>query len=161
MVKTSAARSSPGVESGKIPRPVPTPARASDIAIARAVAEAVRATPMVQDLSSGTAELAVTYGPRERVTGVMVRHPNPRDISIEVHVVLHVVLHAALQSGSQQSEASRSGQHRRASAGTKGGAVLTRSADQIRRAVYRAMDRLGIEQPAGVDVLIEDIQVSI
>jgi hypothetical protein len=156
MVKASAAHSSPGAESGTVPRPVPTPARASDIMIARAVAEAVRTAPMVYALSPGIVELAVTYGPRERVTGVVVRHPNPRDISIEVHVVLH----AALQTGSQQSEAARSRLHRRASAGAVGGAVLTRSANQIRRAVYRAVDRLGVEQPTGVDVLIEDIQVS-
>ena len=155
MTTNASARSGAGSE--PVSQLDARPNGASDIAIARAVAEAVRATPMVQDLSPGTAELAVTYGPRERVTGVVVRHPNSRDISIEVHVVLH----AALQTGSQQSEASRSGLHRKASAGTVGGAVLTRSANQIRRAVYRAVDRLGIEQPVGIDVLIDDIQVSI
>jgi hypothetical protein len=127
---------------------------ASDIAIARAVAEAVRAAPMVLELSPGIAELAVTYGPRERVTGVVVRHPNSRDIIIDVHVVLRGPLH----DRSQYSETPAGASHRKASAGTARDAVLTRSADHIRRAVYRAAQALGIAAPTGVDVHIEDIQ---
>jgi hypothetical protein len=127
---------------------------ASDIAIARAVAEAVRAAPMVLDLSPGIVELAATYGPHERVTGVVVRHPHSRDTTIEVHVVLRGPLH----DRSQHDETPGGASHRKASAGMARDAVLTRSADQIRRAVYGAAQALGIAAPTGVDIHIEDIQ---
>ena len=152
MAKTSSAHSR--AVSDEISQPARTLSKVSDIAIARAVGEAVRATPMVLDLSPGIVELAVTYGPHERVTGVVVRHPNSHDIAIEVHVVLQ----GSLRDGSQQVEARGGASHREASARTTRTAVLTRSAEQIRRAVYRAVQGLGMAAPAGVDVLIEDIQ---
>jgi hypothetical protein len=127
---------------------------ASDIAIARAVAEAVRAAPMVLDLSPGTVELAATYGPYERVTGIVVRHPNSRDTTIAVHVVLRGPLHDRSQHDETPGGASR----RKGTAGMARDAVLARSADQIRRAVYRAARALGIAAPTGVDVYIEDMQ---
>ncbi len=142
MAKTSSAHSR--TVSDEISQPARTLSKVSDIAIARAVGEAVRATPMVLDLSPGIVELAVTYGPHERVTGVVVRHPNSHDIAVEVHVVLQ----GSLRDGSQQDEARGGASHREAPARTTRTAVLTRSAEQIRRAVYRAV------------VLIEDLQAS-
>jgi hypothetical protein len=99
MAKTSSAHSR--AASDEISQPARTLSKVSDIAIARAVGGAVRATPMVLDLSPGIVELAVTYGPHERVTGVVVRHPNSHDITIEVHVVLQ----GSLRDGSQQDKA--------------------------------------------------------
>jgi hypothetical protein len=154
MANTSTAHSR--AVSGEVSRPTRTLSEASDIAIARAVAEAVRAMPMVLDLSPGIVALAATYGPHERVTGVVVRRLNAHNITIEVHVVLQGSLH----DGSQQAEARGGASHREASARTTRTAVLTRSAEQIRRAVYRAVQGLGMAAPAGVDVLIEDIQAS-
>jgi hypothetical protein len=154
MAKTSSAHSR--AVSDEISQQARTLSKVSDIAIARAVGEAVRATPMVLDLSPGIVELAVTYGPHERVTGVVLRHPNAHDITIEVHVVLQ----GSLRDGSQQDEARGGASHREAPARTTRTAVLTRSAEQIRRAVYRAVQGLGMAPPAGVDVLIEDLQAS-
>jgi hypothetical protein len=153
MAKTSVAHSS--AASDHDPRPATTLPGASDIEIARAVADAVRATPVVLELSPGTVELAATYGPRERIAGVVVRRPNAHDVIIEVHVVLRGSLH----DGSPQDVARGGATRRKASTGMAPDAVLTRSADQIRRAVYHATQRLDIAPPAGVDVLIEDIQV--
>ena len=154
MAKTSSAHSR--AVSDETSRPATTLSRTSDIAIARAVAEAVRATPMVLDLSPGIAELAVTYGPHERVMGVVVRRPNSHDITIEVHVVLQGSLH----DESQQAEARGGASQREAPARTTRNAVLTRSAERIRRSVYRAVQGQGMAPPAGVDVLIEDVRAS-
>jgi hypothetical protein len=154
MAKTSSAHSR--AVSDEISQPARTLSKVSDIAIARAVGGAVRATPMVLDLSPGIVELAATYGPHERVTGVVVWRPNAHDITIEVHVVLQGSLH----DGSQQAEARGGASRREAPARTTRNAVLTRSAEQIRRAVYCAVQGLGMASPAGVDVLIEDLQAS-
>jgi hypothetical protein len=154
MAKTSSAHAS--AVSDEISQPARALAKVSDIAIARAVGETVRATPMVLDLSPGIVELAATYGPHERVTGVVVRHPNAHDITIEVHVVLHGSPH----DGSEQAKARGGASHREATARTTRTAVLTRSAEQVRRAAYRAVQGLSMAPPAGVDVLIEDVQAS-
>ena len=152
MAKASAAHSR--VVSEEDSHPSPALSGASDIAIARAVAGAVRAAPMVLDLSPGIVELAATYGPRERVTGVVVRRPSSHDYAIEVHVVLR----GSLYAGSQLDEARGGASHHKASAGMAHDAVLMRSADQIRRAIYRAVRGLDMAPPARVDVIIEDIQ---
>src|SRR5258708_28743612 len=106
MAKTSSAHSR--TVSDEISQPARALSKVSDIAIARAVGEAVRATPMVLDLSPGIVELAVTYGPHERVTGVVVRHPNSHDIAIEGHVVLH----GSRRDGAQQGDARPRSSHR-------------------------------------------------
>lgn len=157
--RTSAAHVRGGSED--VSRPNAALRRTSDIAIARAVAEAVRAAPVVLDLSPGIVELAATYGPRERVTGVVVRHPNARDVTIEVHVVLRGSLH----DGSRQ-HATRGGASQRGVSSRKASAVeahtgldglLPRAADQIRRAVYRVAQGLDMPSLTEVDVLIDDI----
>jgi hypothetical protein len=155
MAKTSSAHSK--AVSEQMSWPDTTLSRASDIAIARAVAEAVRTLPVVLDVSPGIVELAATYGPRERVTGVVVRRPNARDTIIEVHVILRGLPHG----GSQQEQARGHASRCEAPVGTARDAVLTRSADEIRRAVYCAVQRLDSDPPAGVDVVIEDIQAPI
>lgn len=134
----------------------PTLFTVSDIAIARAVAEAVRAVPVVLDLSPGIVELAATYGPRERVTGVVVQRPNSRDTTIGVHVILRGPLHGGVKS--QQDEMRKGATHRKVSTGTARDAVLPQSADEIRRVVYRATQGLDMPPPTEVDVVIEDIQ---
>jgi hypothetical protein len=104
--------------------------------------------PMVLDLSPGTTTLAATYGPRERVTGVVVRHLSPHDISVEVHVVLR---------GSLYAQALGTVSHAHDSADTARDAVLTGAANQIREAAYRAAQRPDAPPIANVDILIDDI----
>src|SRR5215469_8906501 len=108
MAKTSAAHSR--ALSEDVSHQAQTLAIASDIPVARAVAEAVRALPMVLDLSPGKFELAATYGPRERVTGVVVRRTSSHNITIEVHVVLR----GFLQDGSQLGETRGGASHGKA-----------------------------------------------
>lgn len=67
-------------------RPPPRPV--SDIALAEAVAKAVRVAPEVVDLSQGRSMLAATYGPGRSVAGIVVRHPTLDTLALEVHVIL-------------------------------------------------------------------------
>jgi len=150
----SSSSAHPALEpTGTAPLRPPGP-RTSDITIARAVADAARSMPVVLGLSPGTTVLAATYGPRERVTGVVVRHPGPHAIALEVHVVLrNPQAHAGVDA-----EARGDRPHAPASAGTAGEAVLTGAADQIREAVYRAARRLDTPPLTSVDILIDDIE---
>jgi hypothetical protein len=152
MAKTSATHLT--VPSKEVSRPATALSSTNDFVIAGAVAEAVRALPMVLDLSAGIGELAATYGPRAHVTGVVIRHPRLRDITIDVHVILRGLLH----DESRRDKAPGGSSHRTAEEGIACDAVLARAADEIRRAVYRAAKRLALARPTAVDVLIEDIQ---
>lgn len=125
---------------------------ASDIAYARAVARAIRATPGVADLSPGLMVLAATYGAHERVVGVVVRHSSPHSATVEVHVVLEVA--AGLNTATRGD----------ASEVTPGDAsdiaVLAQAASRIRAAVDGVAARMNLIPLATVDVYIDDIQFS-
>ena len=57
------------------------------LAVARAVAAAVRGVPGVADVVPGRFATAATYGPGEIVRGVAVRpHPGGRGYTVEVHL---------------------------------------------------------------------------
>jgi hypothetical protein len=72
------------------PTPVP------DLPLARAVAEAVRASPGVRGLSAGADGVAATHGPGERVEGVRLLADEP-GLRAEVYLVLdtYAILPAA------------------------------------------------------------------
>jgi hypothetical protein len=135
-----------------IPQSVPALSEVSDIIIARAVAAAVRTTPGIAGLSPGLLALAATYGPNERVVGVVLRHFSPRDTVVEVHVVASIETIPRTEPHKTVSEKS-------AQAGASDGAVLIRVADQVRNAVYRAIAELNLPAPSAVDVLIDDIRL--
>lgn len=160
MVGPSSAQSAAVTTSAPdvVPQVGPYPSRPGDVTIARAVADAVRSLPMVFDLSPGLVALAATYGPRARVTGVVVRHPSPQETTVEVHVILRVALRA--ESPGDGSEGADSSERAPGPAPVARDSVLTRAADEIRGAVYRAAQRLGMASPAEVDVLIDDIQTA-
>jgi len=125
---------------------------ASDIAFARDVARAIRATPGVADLSPGLMVLAATYGAHEQVVGVVVRHSSPHSATVEVHVVLEVAagLNAATRgdnSGETPEDASEV-------------AVLAQVASRIRATVDGVAARMNLIPLATVDVYIDDIQFS-
>jgi uncharacterized alkaline shock family protein YloU len=57
----------------------------SEVALAQAVAAAVRAVPGVADLSPGRFVEVATYGAREKVRGVIVKQ-TAESLDVEVHV---------------------------------------------------------------------------
>lgn len=121
----------------------------SDLAIAGAVAGAVRAMPEVVDLSPGITMLAATYGAGQRVTGVVVHHIAPDTLVLEVHVVLSEE-HCRAATTSRASDAAV---HRPGEIG-----LLIDAANRIREAVHAVVHdttSLPLEQ---VDVLIDDLR---
>lgn len=106
-------------------RPMP-----KDLAIARAVREAVRRVADVADLSPGRFGEAVTYGPGDRVPGVVVRH-DADALHLEVHVV--AVYRDSL--------------------------FLPALADEVRRAVQEQAKAVGAGPVQRVDVAIDDLRM--
>ena len=123
----------------------------SDFALAQAVAQAVRETPDVIDLSPGRFVLAATYSKGQHVTGVVVHHPRPGAIRLEVHAVLSGSCSSATAVGAGEDAAGH---------GAKRQAVLTEIGEQIRRSVYRVANTMSLPALAGVDVYIDDLIVS-
>lgn len=142
-----------------VAQPTAVYSQASDFMAARAIAAAVRATHGVVDLSPGLLALVATYGATERVVGVVVRHPVPRDTVVEVHVVVATGTVEAGPETEMREGDSDMPTRASASGASAAGAVLTRVADEVRRAVYRAVQELGLAPPSAVDVLIDDIRL--
>jgi uncharacterized alkaline shock family protein YloU len=119
--------------------------------IAKAIAEAVRATPGIVDLSPGLLVFAATYGANEPFVGVVVRSSSLHETAVEVHVTVameeppNVEAQGNASSMSVLTESSDS-------------AVLPQVANQVREAVYRAMRDLRLAPPSSVDIFIDDIQ---
>lgn len=121
--------------------------RVSDIALAEAVAQAVRAVPGVADLSSGLSAPAATYGPGQHVTGIAVRHPTLDTLAIEVHVALSEThcTRAATAAGSGEHDLQWRG-------------PVTEVANQVRGAVYAAVQEMTSLALVRVDVFIDDLR---
>src|SRR6266566_856213 len=60
----------------------------NDMVIANAIAHAIRGMPGVLDMGQGLFAKAATYGPGRHVSGIVLQHPTPESLSVEVHVVL-------------------------------------------------------------------------
>lgn len=121
----------------------------SDIALAEAVAEAVRGAPEVVDLSQGLSMLAATYGPGRSVAGIVVRHPTPDTLALEIHVILsearctQTSAEIAMESGEQDAQMRD---------------PVNEFANRVRsaaRVAARQTTTLAIEQ---VDVFIDDLR---
>lgn len=122
--------------------------QASDIALADAVAQAVRAVPSVVDLSSGLSVPAATYGPGRHVAGIVVHHPTVETYSVEVHVVLSEAYctrasAATAVRGERDPEAC---------------GPITEVADLIRRAVRRSIQEMTSLALERIDVFIDDLR---
>jgi hypothetical protein len=119
-----------------------------DVEIASSVAKAVLTVPEVVSLSPGHSAFAVTYGPTQRVTGVVVRRSAPTEMSLEVHVVLRAPSTAlAALSVSGEMASSEAGE----------GTTFPAMAAQVREAVFRTFGEMRLPPPAEVDVFIDDI----
>lgn len=103
----------------------------SPVATAKAVATAVEGVPGIAHLGSGRFAEAATYGPREKVAGVLVRSEHDQ-VTVEVHVVV---------AGS--SPYSRLN--------------LIDLADRVRRKVLRVLTKLRIGAVGRVDVVFDDL----
>lgn len=125
------------------------PKQVSDLAIASAVAQAIRTAPEVVDLSPGLFALVATYGSGQRVAGVVVHHLTPDQIVLETRVILSEAhcnaLWAAFASDSAEG-------------GAEGRGILTDIASRIREVVYESLRDITSPRLAHVDVFIDDLR---
>lgn len=123
--------------------------RVSDIAIAHAAALATHTVPGVSDLSRGLAALAATYGAREHVEGVVVRHPTPETIVLDIHVIISEAHCDKALADAAAATVEGNAQEIR---------ILPAIASQIRAVVYDALRNMASPAPMQVDVLIDDLR---
>jgi len=122
--------------------------RLSDITIASAVARAVRTVPGVVDLSPGVVVPRATFGAGERVTGIVVHHPAPNVIVLEIHVLL-----SEARCNTAAADVAKPGAGRDAAALN----VLQGIAAHIRETVHAAVQGMVAPIVVRADVVIDDL----
>ena len=138
-----------GAVEAQVPSTQTVPEHLSDIVIANTIVHAVRAVPGVLDMGQGLFAKAATYGPGKHVLGIVLQHPTPDSLSVEVHVILEEVSFIKAYSEISGSDAS-------SSSGTT--PMLLRFTDQIRAVVNQTLEHLGLPVSTVVDVTIDDIR---
>ena len=116
----------------------------NDMVIANAIAHAIRGVPGVLDMGQGLFAKAATYGPGKHIAGIVLRHPAPGELLVEVHVVLDVTTFIKALSDVNSSSAKTP--------------ILLRFTDLIRTVVSQTFEHLGLPAPSTVDVTIDDIR---
>jgi hypothetical protein len=130
--------------------------------------------PGVAGLARGHSVLAATYGPLQRVTGVVLRRHSqtpgdvrndekiqvsPDEIRIEVHVILEATFFPSPSSvetaSAQAAEPSNTDAELTDEDGTPG--LLPAIAAQIRATVQTAVQNMGLPASVAVDVYIDDL----
>ena len=105
-------------------------AQVSEVALAQAIAAAVRGVPGVAELSPGRFAEVATYGAGEKVRGVIVR-PTAEGLDIEVHVC------------------ARYGDS----------LVLDELATRVREATRRSVEAAGAPRVSRIDVAFDDLSI--
>ncbi len=103
----------------------------TEVSLARAIAEAVRALPGIAELSPGQGAEQATYGPGEKVPGIVVAWVDD-GLEIEVHVCVHYT--SAL--------------------------VLPELAARVRTAVRQTVEGRETRPLRRVDVAVDDVRVA-
>lgn len=89
--------------------------------------------------------MVATYGPGERLPGIVLRHPTPDALAIEVRVVLAENMLREAFSAEPFTNADRT-------------PLLLRFADQLRTVVAHTIGALDAPALTAVDVTIDDIR---
>ncbi len=124
---------------------VPMP---SDLELAKSIAAAICEVPAVLGMGPGRFAQAATYGPGERVMGVVLRHPAPTALAIEAHVVLDERMLVQTLSSVSPSDGFSGSEHT---------PIVVRVADRIRAVVFQTVHRFGGPGPITVDVVVDDL----
>jgi hypothetical protein len=131
------------------PSPQIVPEKLSDTALAHALVHAIRAMPGVVDMGQGVFAKAATYGPGEHVVGIVLHHPTPGALAVEVHVVLE---EASITVAFAEAS------HATTSSSSSTTPLLLRVTDQIRDVVTHTLAQLGVQASTPVDVTVDDIR---
>ena len=138
-----------GAVEAQVPSTQMVPEHLNDMVIANAIVHTIRAIPGVLDMGQGLFAKAATYGPGKHVSGIVLQHPTPESLSVEVHVVLEEASFIKAYSEISGSDTS-------SSSGTT--PMLLRFTDQIRAVVNQTLEHLGLPVSTMVDVTIDDIR---
>lgn len=131
------------------------PERSSDLALASAAAQAVRMAPGVVDLSPGLYAPVATYGPGERVVGIIIHHSAPEQVVVEVHVTLSA---SACEAAAKDAIVGKDAALDMATDDAELRGPIREIASNIRVAVREAVRSVAPQVVAQIDVFIDDLR---
>jgi hypothetical protein len=137
-----------------------------DVALALALTQAARTVEHVVDLSAGHHGSAITYGPGQRVIGIVLRRSTPTATSapstfvVEAHIVVATaaILDAMSSAKRQHSVSPASRKRSHPTSGTAASPVLLQIADKTRGALFETLRHLRPNEKWNIDIIIEDLR---
>jgi hypothetical protein len=120
-----------------------------DLQLARCIASCVCAVPGISGMGCGVFALVATYGPGERITGVVLHHLTSTALTVEVHVCLDE--RTLLQTADVASFSDFT-------ADSAISPVVVGITDHVRDAVWRAIEPFYRRELVTIDVVIDDIK---
>jgi hypothetical protein len=116
----------------------------------------------VADLSPGLATPMVTYGPGQRVTGIVIHHPAPEEVIFEVHVILseaHCIMGSAdADADVKDDDAPADNASAVVERDVSGPSPITEIAGRIRGVVGDTVRSVAPLARVRVDVFIDDLR---
>jgi hypothetical protein len=137
-----------------------------DVGLALALAQAARTVEHVVDLGAGRYGVAFTYGPGQRVKGIVLRRSTPSATTaapsfvVESHIVVATAaILGATTSAMRQNTVSHSSRRRaHPTSGTSVSPVLLRIADKTRGVLVETLRQLRPNERWDIDIIIEDLR---
>jgi hypothetical protein len=134
-----------------------------DVALALALAQTARTVEHVLDLGAGRYGVAATYGPWQRIRGIVLRRPTQLEgvaaSVVEAYIVVATAaITSAMTPAAQQSKQRPSPGHALAASGMLGAPVLLRIASETRRALAATLRRLRPNEQWDIDIIIDDLR---
>jgi hypothetical protein len=138
--------------------------RNDDVALALALAQTARTVEHVVDLGAGRYGVAATYGPGQRVKGIVLRRSalsegNAAASVVEAHIVIAAAAVTSVMTPAAQQKKQRlpATTVRRTSAKSES-PVLLRIAAEARRALAATLQRLRSGEQWDIDIVIDDLR---
>ena len=137
-----------------------------DVALALALARTARTVEHVVDLGAGRYGVAATYGPGQRIRGIVLRRAAQSEGSargaaapvVEAYIVVATAaLASAMAPAAQQSKQRPSPDHALAALGTLEAPILLQIASEARRALAATLRRLRPNEQWDIDITIDDL----
>jgi hypothetical protein len=139
-----------------------------DVTLALALAQAARAVEYVVDLGAGRYGVAATYGPGQRVRGIVLRRAAQSESSegsaaaasvVEAYIVVATAaVTSAMTPAARQRKRRLSPDHALGASNTPGEPVLLRIAAEARRALAATLRRLRPNERWDIDIIIDELR---
>ncbi|HEY7094974.1 MAG TPA: hypothetical protein VH393_17455 [Ktedonobacterales bacterium] len=139
-----------------------------DVALALALAQAARTVEHVVDLGAGRYGVAATYGPGQRVRGIVLRRAAQSEKSVgsaaaapvvEAYlVVATAAITSAMAPAARQRKRRPPPDHMLGASDTPETPVLLRIAEETRRALAATLRRLRPNERWDIDITIDDLR---